>query len=373
MHDKRWFRLIICFFIFFFLFVFTNVYEDPGNIIHNDAKSVAESIVRGNETYIGSGNVDERVLREYMIKNMPKSTQTITFGTSTAFGIRKNQVGSESYYNLACSSLNFNELISQFGLLEINNIDYEKVIINVDTYYFDESKNNMKNPEMMVYTEYMIDVLNNQNPLPPDDVPVNYKKVLKQALSVTYFQSSVNYIRSNNSYILPQKRWGVVDDLTNDLAYYKPDGSLVYNINYRSQTLEDVIKHANEYDIETQFSKGHHMSEYNKKEFEKLIEYLENRDVEVILYICPLAPALWDRIQNDKDADQYYILNETEEFAYEVSDKYGIKITGSLNPYNLGIKDEDFWDSRHIRHERLDSFFNFNFYDHSDSMEMIKQ
>ena len=42
-----------------------------------------------------------------------------------------------------------------------------------------------------------------------------------------------------------------------------------------------------------------------------------------------------------------------------MADDYSIKITGSYNPYNVGITDADFWDSRHVRHDRLDSFFDF--------------
>lgn len=360
MHDFRWLRLILVAIISIFAFVSINIYEDPGNIFHHNAKSAAESIMAGNETFIGSGNADERVMREYMIKNMPHDTSTLTFGSSTAFGIRQEQVGNEPYYNLALSGSNFYDILSQFGLLEINDIQYDRVIITVDTYFFDESKYSMRNPEMKVYADYMIDCLNDRSPVPPSDAPTNYRKLFEQAFSATYFQSSIDFIRSNNSVILPQKRWGVVDSSTEDLQHYLPDGSLVYGIGYRSKTVEDVINHANSYDIESEFSKGEHISENSKDIFEKLIDYLDNRDVEIVFYICPLAPTLWDRIQNDEEADQYFILDEMEIFAHEVAERYGIRITGSFNPYNIGIQDDDFWDSRHIRHERLDNFFDFS-------------
>ena len=73
------------------------------------------------------------------------------------------------------------------------------------------------------------------------------------------------------------------------------------------------------------------------------------------LYLCPVAPALWDRI----DTPGYYVMNELESYAHEVAAKYGLKITGSYNPYNLGMTNADFYDSRHVRQELLSKYFDF--------------
>ena len=42
-----------------------------------------------------------------------------------------------------------------------------------------------------------------------------------------------------------------------------------------------------------------------------------------------------------------------------MSNKYDLKITGTYNPYELGIKDENFYDSRHVRRELMGEFFDF--------------
>ena len=53
------------------------------------------------------------------------------------------------------------------------------------------------------------------------------------------------------------------------------------------------------------------------------------------------------------------MLDEIEAYAREVADEYDIKLTGSYNPYKVGISDADFWDARHIQHDKLSEFFDF--------------
>lgn len=82
-------------------------------------------------------------------------------------------------------------------------------------------------------------------------------------------------------------------------------------------------------------------------------------EVEVNLFLCPLSPALWDRIKNGDGSGEYYIFDELETSTNEIAKKYNLKITGSYNLYNLNIKNEDFYDVRHLRHEQLSKFFYF--------------
>lgn len=358
----KWLRLIsivplVC------LLVVTNVYEDPANIFHNDSVSIASAILSGNEVYFGSGNGDERAVKMQIIKKMPKSIECLTLGPSLSMGIRKSNVGTDSYYNLSASGCNFYDFLAEFGMIELSDIKVNRIIFCVDSYFFDENfyAFGSRNPDMMQYADYMLSVLNNEEgTIPGNDSKAQIKLMMEQAFSVTYFQSSVNYIQSNKSIKLPNKRWGIVDEATENLAHYESDASWVYDSDYRSKTEADVIKNAAEYDINTQFSKGDHISNYSKEIFIKLIQYLQNEGVDIEFFLCPLAPSLWDKIKSDKEADQFYILDELEEFAQTTAAEYNIKVTGSYNPYNIGISDADYWDSRHIRHDKLENYFDFN-------------
>lgn len=129
----------------------------------------------------------------------------------------------------------------------------------------------------------------------------------------------------------------------------------MYAATMQNQDEKDVLRDANTYNVETQFSRGKHLGSYPQETFEKLIQFLLDRNVQVELYLCPVAPALWNRMNHDN----YYVLNELESFAHNMSEKYKLKLTGSYDPHKLGIQDKDFYDCRHVRHELLSTYFDF--------------
>lgn len=361
MNNKRWLGLLtiiplIC------LLVVTNIYVDPANIFHDDSADIAQAILDGKGAYFPTGNVDERAVKQRLIESMPKDLECLTIGPSLTMGIRQENVGTESYYNLSASSLHFYDYLAIFGLLEANQIEADKIILCVDSYFFDLRiyYKGSRRSEFMPYADYMISLLENQVPVTPDN---NTQKQLwqkiQQAFSVTYFQAAVNVVQKNNSFKSQVNRWGIVDETTNHFTHYMADGSYVYDLDYRSRTEEDVLADCASYDAKYMFANGACLNEDGKKIFIKLIEHLLDKGIEVEFFLCPLAPALWDKIENDPNADQYHILAELEAFAAEIAEEKNIKIIGSYNPYNIGIGNEDFLDARHIRHEKLQQYFDF--------------
>ena len=343
------------------LLIGINIYEDPANIFHDSSKSIAKALKNGHEAYFGSGNGDERNVKMYTIKMMPKKVDCITIGPSLTYGIRKDDVGTESYYNISSSGLNFKDIMGLFALLEINNIHYDRIILCVDSYFFDERYAVVeRNPNLSKYSEYMTSVLDDKEPVVPQEVKTSdiIKIKWEQAFSLTYFQSSFDFIRHSNSLILKTKRWGIVDDNTKDLSHFMCDGSWVYAADYRSHTLDYVLSDAEKYNIKAQFAYDIHSNKKYEDYFYKLIQFLLNKNVSLTLFLSPISPALWDRIENDKS--HYFILDEIEKMANDVAENYGISIIGSYNPYKVGISNSDYWDCRHIKHDKLSIYFDFN-------------
>lgn len=361
--NKRWFRLLI-FFPLIALLVFTNIYEDPANIFHDDSAAMAEAILKGKSVYFGSGNGDERAVKKNVIEGMPKHVECLTVGPSLSMGISRSDVGAEDYFNLSSSGLNYYDCLAIFGLLDLNDIDVDKIVYCVDSYFFNENVNvsGSHNPDMMPYAEYMLAILDGKTPEKPERDNLGQLKLkLSQAFSLTYFQSAITYIQVNNSYRLINKRWGIWDEYADaeNSSRYSDDASLVYSIKRENGTEEEVINSSNDYLIEMQFYKGGHASDYSLATFDKLMAYLQKKGIEVEFFLCPLAPALWDRLQNSVDADQYYILDELEKLALDTASKYGFTVVGDYNPYKVGINNSDFIDSRHVKISRLSQYFDF--------------
>lgn len=354
----KWLRFLLALPVLFAL-VFTNIYIDPANIFHDYSEEIAESILKGNPTHFGSSNVNEREVKHNIIMKMPDNIECIAVGPSLVMGVRSETVGSDDFYNLGQSGANFYDILAQFGLMEVYGKKADRVVFCVDSYFFDDTLLGILGVDesLKEYADYMIDILNGEEGEKPQEGNQNeIETKIRQMFSVTYFQAAIDSVQAANSYVVDRERWGIVDeDFVN--MYYMPDASWVYAKYFQDRTQEDVRKDSEEYNIEQQFSKGGHVSEYCEDIFEKLVRYLLDLGTEVDLYLCPLAPSLWDRVMAEEK--EYPILKELEKYANHVAKKYDLKITGSYNPYNLKMKDEDFYDARHVRHELLDVYFDF--------------
>lgn len=368
MKNKKWFRLLA--FVPFVVFVvFVNAYIDPANIIHDQSENIADSMLKGHAVYVGSGNVDERSVKMHFIKGLPKHIDCICMGPSLSMGVRKSNAGTENFYNLSFSSMTFYEYLAVLGMLQLNGVHFDRVIFCVDSLFFDK-KQYVKSTgpfssHLMGYAAYMLELLDAKKPEKHEESYMTAYNIirslrpLRQMVSVTYFQEAINLIEKYGSFKQPEKRSGIVDKTTEDFAHYMADGSWVYPLERREKTIDYVLEECAKHDSKDYFSKGTHLDDYSKETFCKLIDYLRANGVAVEFYLCPLAPSLWDRIKAEPDADEYHILYDLEPFALKIAADYGIKVTGSHNPYNVGIQDSDFLDARHVRHEKLATYFDF--------------
>ena len=351
-----WLRLLVVVIPLLGFLIFVNCFFDPANLFHNVSRPIADSLMGGNATFITSGNMNERLVKQYIIEDMPEQVECVAVGPSTMFGIRKEHTGTNSYYNLGVSGADFYDMMAQFALLEINDKKVDRVIFCVDSYFFNSTLYHSftRNAPWRPYAEYMMELLDGESPkVPKRDTKAEQVEQFKQMFSITYFQSCIDYIKSNGSLQIP--RWGVVDEQY-DGAYYLPDGSMVYAKSYETTTVDAVLDAANSYDMDYQFTAYGHISEESKKYFEKLIVYLQEQGTEVDLFLCPICPALWDRY----DEAVYPILPEVEAFMHEMADRYDMDVIGSYNPYLLGIPNEAFHDARHLKHKKLEEYFDFN-------------
>lgn len=351
----KWFGLLLVVASLLGILIFTNCFFDPANLYHDVSRPVADAIVSGEGAYVTSGNANERLIKKYMIEQMPKQIDCLVLGSSTVLGIRKENVGTDDFYNLAVSSADYYDIMTSLALLEINGIKAERLILGVDHFFFSESlyENNARSKPWKPYAEYMEGIFNGMVPaLPEADLKAEKTEQFRQLFSITYFQASIDYVKQNGS--LKIDRWGCVDDAYTG-AYFAVDGSMVYPLEYENTPVEEAIRAALDYDMEYQFGAHQSMSERSKENFEKMIVYMQNQGTEVQLFLCPVSPALWERY----DEGHYPILAQVEEFILEMAEKYDLEVIGSYNPTLLEIPNEAFYDARHVRHGLLSKYFDF--------------
>ncbi|MBR1796719.1 MAG: hypothetical protein IJ757_01700 [Clostridiales bacterium] len=355
---KGWLRLLTFIPLLGVLFGI-NYYEDPGNVFHEASQEIADAMLAGQNVYLGSSNCNDRMLVTSLIEGMPKHVDCLTIGPSLTMGIRRGNVGTDSYYNLSMSNLCFTDMMAEFGLLELNGVEYDRVILCLDVFMFDPELNaEYTSPEMEPYATYMLGKLEGREMAYPNAY-VNYERFkdqVREIMSVSYFQSCVWFIRSNESLKIPTDRWGIVDESTQDMAYYMSDGSYVYSAGYRANDEEYVTNQAKffEYDV---VAPDRHIDPTYAQQIRLLMDYLTARGVEVDFYISPFCPTIWELIQ--LQGEHCPIVGEIEQYLNELAEEYGFGVIGSYNPYVVGVTEADYWDSRHLSHDRMNELFDF--------------
>ncbi len=350
-----WLRLLAVAGPLLALLIFVNCYFDPANIFHNVSRSIADSLLDGNATYITSGNMNERLVKKYIIEDMPDNIECVCIGPSVVFGIDSSLVGTDNYYNLGVSGADYYDILAQFGLMEENNKHPERIILCLDTYFFDDilSDSANRNVALKPYAGYMMDILNGKpTGTPQMDTRAESLQRIIQMFSVTYFQSSIDYIKANKTLDIP--RWGIASP-SHTGTYYKPDGSMVHSVALQNSSPESVTKNAAGYNIDYHFGANRHISSSKAESFDKLVSYLKQQDTEVILFLAPMCPTLWDRC----DQETYPLVWEVEAFANAIATKYDLEIVGSYNPYKYDLTDAAFYDARHLKHEYLPLLGNY--------------
>ncbi len=374
--NKKWFKLLYFMPIILFL-ILMNLINDPGGIFSEKHKLYVDKILSGKMTFLGIEIVNARKMKQILIQKMPKNNDVLILGPSLVWGIRKGDTNSEKTFNLGVDQANINDLLAQLALIEINKVNTKKIIFCIDSYLFDKNIYNSFEPsrDLMPYTNYMIKLLNNEpNISPPNLSDIKFARTvtaIKSLFSISYFQSSIKYFfkiiyfnyitkeKVNNGYISAEEL-NTIDRRKINGPAYDADGSFIYPLKYQNRTLDDVLKDIKDYHFKRKhpgFSINEHMSEFSKDIFEKTVKYYKNKGVKIEFFICPLPPSYWDILP----MTNYPILKEEEDFAYYLSNKYDIQITGSINPYKVGIHDADFYDARHVRHEVLSKYFNFKY------------
>ena len=358
MNKNKWLRLLL-FIPLLLLVPLTNYFVDPASLFHvGEEKKMAELILAGNNVNPPTANFDEREVKKQLIINMPEHVKCVVIGTSLVMEIDRDIVKEDSFYNLALSGAELYDYLPQFALIDGYDKKIDKIILSFDSWCFDRQLISYIEDirKLTEYSDYFIDKINeNDNAVFPEETKQTesfYFENIKQLFSLSYFQSSLNYLFKRGL----RKPVGVVSD-DYEYEYYKSDASWHSSQEVLSREEDYVIEDANYYDTEHYFTPGEHIDAEYREIFEKSIDYLVNeKGIEIVLFMCPLSPALWEQY----DEDEMPILPEMEDFAQEFADKYGVKLVGSFNPHDIGVSNSDFYDCRHMRSEAIDEFFDFN-------------
>ena len=355
----KWVKLIFLILLPLICVILINLIGDSANFFHLDiSEKVADSILEGKSTYI-LGAPNGRLIKKALIEKMPDEVDTIVIGPSISMCINKEVTGTDSFYNLSVESGNYYDIFALFGLLELNNKKYNRVILCTDFDFFNKGKTATSMTRVFSpYYNYMFSLINHNNePFANNIFEKNLSKQTREALnqlvSIQYFQPSFKI-----AYQLIRDKGNRVGIITDENAfkhfYFESDASWVYEESYILRTADFVINDSKTYNWDPLCAPDEHLSEEVKSNFSLLMEYLQAKNIKIDIYISPLAPSLYDLF----DHSSRPLLREAESFVNDYANKNNMRVIGSYSPYKYGLTDADFYDSRHLRREKL-SVFDF--------------
>ena len=143
------------------------------------------------------------------------------------------------------------------------------------------------------------------------------------------------------------------DSDLNDKFTRKSDGSISYAKKMRTMTVDQVKGSAEEYITGPSIyslNKFDHISQENLKAIEKLISYIRGKNIELIIFLAPYHPIVFDFLR--KNEFKYKVM-ETEKLFKDLGAKNNLKVIGSFDPEKCGLDNSYFYDGMHFKESAL--------------------
>ncbi len=345
---KKWCRAVL-FVIPLLLFIgWVNWYVDSYALLRVTYDGIAAQMAAGkNVEGLEESDYNDRNLLAARLSGMEEAPQVMVLGSSRVYTFDHTMFGTDSFYNAGLSEATIYDILAVSGILFKQDKLPETVVIGVDAFLFNKSHDNEKWKELEGYANYMslaIDgKLSPELTHPRKDTGRDWKKTL-----------SLDYFRYNVTLLPEGKRFAVsyTEDWETDDYLKRSDGSVSYQRELREVNPADVEEM-------TRQAMGEHvvyrMTDYEKIDeqhfeyFSWLIDDLQQAGVEVILYLPPYSPMMYNYIESE---ETFQITLEVEEKVKALAARKGIALYGSYDPAGCGLTMADLYDVYHVKAEK---------------------
>ncbi len=269
----------------------------------------------------------------------------MVIGSSRSMQFSSDNLEKDSFYNLGVSAgssvqdymaeiyiLNQLDKLPKYLLIEISPPIFNANSGESGYIHWENSYENMKK----VLSGESVDIdESNSLGLQFDDIlsPAYFKYNMEQL-----FEGKRSYIIKSNEY----------DNET--LPTQHVDGSYAYSREYQTKYNGQAI--ANRIQNICDNKKVYCCSNYEELdmglicEFNKLISYLESRDINIAFYLPPYEESMYKYINSH---DYYHSIPKVEEYILQYADEHNLQVYGSYNPEKSNLSINDFYDEYHLK------------------------
>ena len=336
-----------------------NILIDPANIYKNSnyEKGIAEILTKGNHV-TNITNYNERLLQKKLIETGQFKPEILILGSSRIMEIGTDFFKGAKLMNNGVSMAVIEDDLAILNMYIKQGIKPNKIILGLDPWTLND--NNPENRWKFVYqSEYneMLDRIGDEKNDKLKDY-FTFNPRYSEMFSFTYFQESLkakiwNEKKSQGAYYPTQTK-------TNNTFTKLTDGSISYDITYRSKTPEELKNQVVNYS-ESVFSSSllnfNEVSSSKMKIIDQLILYCKKNEIEIELLLAPFHPYSYNLVVSKP---KYCLIPETEIIYKNIANHHTIKLFGSFNPANLNFKDSVFFDEMHCNEWAMKKILNLN-------------
>ena len=351
---KKWLKAVL-FVIPLLLFIgWVNWYVDSYALLRVTYDGIAAQMAAGkNVEGLEESDYNDRNLLAARLQGMEEAPQVMVLGSSRVYTFDHTMFGTDSFYNAGLSEATVYDLLAVSGILFKQDKLPETVVIGVDAFLFNKSHDNEKWKELESYANYMS--LTMEGKLSPElahprkDTGRDWKKTL-----------SLDYFRYNVTLLPEGKRFAVsyTEDWETDGYLKHSDGSVSYQRELREVNpadVEEMTRQAMEEHVVYRMTDYEEIDKQHFQYFSWLIEDLQQAGVEVILYLPPYSPMMYNYIESEEN---FQIALEVEEKVQELARERQIALYGSYDPAGCDLEMTDLYDIYHVKTDKMmDTFY----------------
>lgn len=334
---------------------FINYYVDPAHIFSKAGfeQGIADLLIKG-ENVAKLSNYNERLVQKYYVQHLDHSINTIVLGSSRSMQIRSYLFPKGSFFNHSVSGASLEDHLAIYQLYLLHGFKPNTVVLGLDPWLLNSS--NVQTRWQDLAKEYYSAL--NDNSHKDYSVTTFYLKKYKELVSISYLISSIKtglkILWNNDDMYYP------TSEVASSVPIKLSDGSLVYEEKFRNQDKVKVEESAKSYALSTPiYSLGNYskLDDKYKDMFEGLIDKVQGQNVQVIFFLPPYHPLVYEVLASNPD---YKMVTEAEKYFRVIARRKGIKVYGSYNPRVNGCSERDFFDGMHPKERAIMKIFNLN-------------
>ena len=336
-------QVILMFILLAGILVSVNYFVDASEVITPRSYGTMAKLALAGNIVTAPENYNERLYQIHVINEMNDIPETIVIGCSRGMFLGREITGFENLYNNCVSGGCIEDYYAILGMY------YKKfsklparVIVEASPWIFYENIPEARWKEQYIYktsaqefyykinNRDLVDNLTNENPY----------------FSVSYFQYNLSKIREKGLKAFVRDNEARISTNPAEAADY-PDGSIRYKAEVENQS-ENRLSIVKAQKGAVTYQNADKMTAINRKkinDFENLLNFLFNNDVEIIIYMQPFSVTQCYYIY---DKGTNLIFAGVEKYLHEFGEKHKLKVIGGYDSRKYNISDKYFIDFMHL-------------------------